>query len=416
MSGAKSRALPPPRRPDARPRRLRLLVRAAALGPTLLTPLVSPSEAGALRATCPPGHERLADGTCRLVTLYDFYASPEGHGGVRAPLTKPDARYTPQAIDLGRLLFFDPILSRGKDLACASCHQPQRSLSDGRARALGASGSKGPAHLRRSTPTLWNVAFQSRFMWDGRADGLESQALLPLFAKEEMGHTREGLERALRAIPAYVQLFDECFGEPPSVDLVAHALAAFQSTLVSFNSRYDRYAHGDASALSPQEVRGYNAFRGFVGRCSQCHIPPLFTDSELSVVGAPADDEGYADPGAGALQDDPARLGAFKVPTLRNITRTGPYFHAGQFRDLEAVVGFYNETRGHMAPEGQDLRIHWHVHMTDGPQLSPSDVEDIVAFLGALEDETHLPDIPAHVPSGLRVVTGREDERGALRP
>ena len=365
--------------------------------------LASTAWAGELRTTCPPRHSLLADGTCRLVTLYDLYAGPEGHGGVQSPLPRLSQRYTPQAIDLGRLLFFDPILSAQQDLACASCHQPKRSFSDGRAHARGATGADGRIRLKRSTPSLWNVAFQTRFMWDGRAATLQAQALLPLFSKEEMGQTPEGVERVLRASPAYVRLFEECYGEPPSVARVADALAAFQSTLVSFGSRYDRYAHGDASALTAQEIRGYNAFRGFVGRCAQCHIPPLFTDSELSVVGAPADDAGYADPGAGAYSQNPASMGAFKVPSLRNITRTAPYFHAGQFGDLDEVMRFYNNTRGHQAPQGQSLRIHWHVHMTDGPQLSEQDTADIVAFLGALEDETGRPEIPKSVPSGLAV-------------
>ena len=109
----------------------------------------------------------------------------------------------------------------------------------------------------------------------------------------------------------------------------------------------------------------------------------------------------FADPGAGAASEDPALLGAFKTPGLRNITRTAPYFHAGQFDTLDQVVGFYNDTRGHAAPEGQALRIHWHIHMTDGPTLSDATMQDIVAFLGALEDETLRPERPLRLPSGL---------------
>ena len=102
-----------------------------------------------------------------------------------------------------------------------------------------------------------------------------------------------------------------------------------------------------------------------------------------------------------AASEDPALLGAFKTPGLRNITRTTPYFHAGQFDTLDQVVGFYNDTRGHAAPEGQALRIHWHIHMTDGPKLSDATMQDIVAFLGALEDETLRPERPLRLPSGL---------------
>ena len=379
-----------------------MISRWLLIGATWL--FVSGAWAGELAEDCPANHHLIADGTCKLVTLYDFYTSPESHGGVRTQLPPLANRYTPKQIDLGRYLFFDPILSGQKDMSCASCHQPERGFSDGRKRSLGAIKSGARIELARSTPSIWNVAFQTRFMWDGRADALEEQALLPLFSDKEMDNTKEGVESALRNNSTYVGLFDEAFSALPTIENVATALAAFQASLVSFDSRYDRYAHGDANALSEQEQRGFNAFRGFVGRCSQCHIPPLFTDSELSVVGAPENDLGFIDTGAGAFSTDPALQGAFKVPTLRNVTRTAPYFHSGQFDDLEGVLRFYNNTRGHMAPEGQKLKIHWHVHMTKGPQLSDQDVADILAFLGALEDETKLPAVPATLPSGLQPV------------
>ncbi|NDW43860.1 di-heme cytochrome c peroxidase [Ruegeria sp. PrR005] len=349
-----------------------------------------------LSDTCPPSFQMLVDGTCELVTLYQFYDSPPQHGGLRARLDPPARRYTPQQIDLGRYLFFDPILSDGGDLSCASCHDPAQGFSDGKKRGIGA------VELDRSTPTLWNVGFAQSLMWDGRTETLEAQALLPLLNPDEMAATVEGVETALNAAPGYVALFQIAFGAAPNIANTVIALAAFQSSLISLNSRYDRYAHGDATALNPQEIRGMNAFRGFVARCSQCHIPPLFTDFELAVVGAPADERGFADPGAGALSDDPARLGAFKTPTLRNITRTAPYFHAGQFDTLKGVVDFYNNTAGHAAPKGQDLRIHWHVHMTNGPKLSTATVADIIAFLAALEDENLMPERPAVLPSEPR--------------
>lgn len=349
---------------------------------------------------CPPSFQLLADGTCELVTLYQFYDSPPQHGGVQAHLDPPARRYTPQQTDLGRYLFFDPILSKDGDMSCATCHAPQQGLADGRGRAV------GKVALGRGTPTLWNVAFAKRLMWDGRADDLEDQALMPLFNPEEMGATPESIDGALNASAAYRALFDDAFGTAPSVENTAIALAAFQSSLISLNSRYDRYAHGDSTAMTAQEIRGMNTFRGFVARCSQCHIPPLFTDFELAVVGAPSDERGVVDPGAGALSADPALHGAFKTPTLRNITRTAPYFHAGQFATLDEVVDFYNDTRGHAAPAESRLRIHWHVHMTDGPQLSESSVADIVAFLGALEDESLLPVPPETLPSGLGPTTG----------
>lgn len=378
--------------------------RLAIILVALLAPIVSLAASEiVLSQTCPPSFEKLADGTCQLRTLYDFYDSPADHGGLRASLPAMPARYTPQEIDLGRYLFFDPLLSGRGDLACSSCHQPSNGLADGLAQGLGAIRSDGTrTPLERATPSLWNVGFLKQLMWDGRAQTLIEQAELPLFAANEMGNKPEKLERSLRASPVYMALFNQVFSEPPSVENISLALAAFQSSLVSFNSRYDRYVHGDNEALSEQEIRGYNSFRGFVARCTQCHIPPLFTDSELAVIGQPnAAGKGF-DAGAGKNSSDPSLQGAFKVPTLRNISRTPPYFHAGQSKDLPQAVHFYNDTRGHSAPDGVALKIHWHIHMTKGGQLTPEDEADIVAFLGSLDDEQMLPQVPDVLPSGLK--------------
>lgn len=359
-----------------------------------------------LKSECPPSFEKAADGTCQLRTLYDFYDSPAEHGGLRAALPELPARYTPEQIDLGRYLFFDPLLSARRDVACGSCHQPSKGLADGRPQGLGAFRPDGSrAHLPRATPSLWNVAFLKRLMWDGSAHELVGQAQRPLFNADEMGNTPEQLERSVRSTAGYPPLFRQAFGDDPTVENIATALAAFQSSLISLNSRYDRYVHGDSGALSSQEVRGYNSFRGFVARCTQCHVPPLFTDSALAVIGVPNAQGQAFDPGAGRRSTDPSLLGAFKVPTLRNITRTAPYFHAGQSQSLDEAVHFYNDTRGHVAPKGVPLKLHWHIHMTRGPQLSKEDERDIVAFLGSLEDELMLPVVPKTLPSGLQPST-----------
>lgn len=355
-----------------------------------------------LSDTCPPSFELDQQGLCQLRSLYDFYDSPAEHGGFRVNLPVQKKSYTPQQIDLGRFLFFDPLLSKNKDMSCASCHQVDKSLSDGLEVSLGAQNEVGEkVPLARSAPTLWNSGFSERYMWDGRAASLSEQAKLPLFSEQEMGNTEEGLARDLGANPVYLNWFMAVFGEPPSVASVATALAAFQSSLISLNSRYDRYVHGDASALSEEEIKGYNVFRGFVGRCSQCHIPPLFTDNELSVIGSPQKAGQPYDLGAGNWNSSAQYQGAFKVPTLRNISKTAPYFHAGQFTDLEEVVSFYNNTRGHAAPKALKLDIHWHVHMTDGPKLSKEDEKNIVLFLSSLEDETLMPQVPERLPSGI---------------
>ena len=142
-------------------------------------------------------------------------------------------------------------------------------------------------------------------------------------------------------------------------------------------------------------------FRGFVARCSQCHIPPLFTDGELAVIGAPAVPASRTTAARDASITIP-RGRRFKTPTLRNIARTAPYFNAGQFATLDEAVAFYNDARGHAAPRDVPLQIHWHIAMSQ-PMLGPDDVRAIVAFLNTLTDESLMPQIPSSVPSGLPV-------------
>lgn len=379
-----------------------------------------------LSERCPPSFEQTASGTCVLRSTYEQFGGVQGHGGTQVQLPPVRQGFSPAQIDLGRHLFFDPLLSADRKTSCAHCHHPDHGLSDGlrTAAGLGATGF-GPARrgghtLNRRTPTLWNVGFLERLFWDGRAASLEQQASGPLFSPDEMGNTPSALEAAINANTEYRRLFAQAFARPAAqrivVDDVALALAAFQSTLISLNSRYDRYALGDTSALSAREIQGLNVFRGFVARCSQCHTPPLFTNNQLAVVGAPLPKGMPVDVGAGAFDPDPRLRGAFKVPTLRNITRSGPpYFHAGQLASLDDVVAFYNDRRGHALPRHEKQTVHWHVHMTSA-QLSADDVKAVVSFLGALEDETMLPAAPPTVPSGLPVVPVRRSGRPPTSP
>jgi cytochrome c peroxidase len=390
--------------------------------------LVAPAYSAEFQLTeqCPSGFERIADGKCYLRSLYNSYKSVEGHGGVQAALPAVREGFTPQTIDLGRHLFFDPLLSGDRKTSCAHCHHPDHGFTDGLATAAGfgaqgfGSQRKGGVSLTRRTPTLWNIGFATRLFWDGRAHALEEQAEGPLFAPNEMGNTPERLQVDMNANATYRQLFAQAFNrereQPITVAEVTTALAAFESTLVSLNSRYDRYAHGDSTALKPQEIQGMNVFRGFVARCTQCHTPPLFTNHELAVVGAPAGKGLPIDAGAGAVSHDPMMRGAFKVPTLRNVTRTGPYyFNAGQMGSLKDVVAFYNAPRGHALPKREKQSIHWHVHMLSA-RLSAADVNSVVAFLGALEDESMTPTPPGSVPSGLPVVGTRATTPRAISP
>jgi cytochrome c peroxidase len=360
-----------------------------------------------LNSYCPPGFEKTGTGVCELRTLYQFYDSLEnrGLGGTRTALPPHRDGFTPQQIDLGRYLFFDPVLSGDGTLSCASCHDPARGLSDGRARSIGIHG----ADAGRASPTLWNVAFLKRFFWDARAGSLEAQATGPLYSPKEMGNTRSQLLASLNSNSSYRQLFQQAFPSssgPITEQQIYAALTAFETSLISLNSAYDRYVHGYDAALSERQIEGLNVFRSFVARCSECHTPPLFTNEQIAVIGMPEPAGRPFDVGAEAILGSPKLKGGFKVPTLRNITRTAPYSHSGAFAGLRDVVEFYNKGRGNAVPKDMHLYLHWHI---SDPKLTDTEVDRIVDFLGALTDETFLPQIPARVPSGL-TPTNAENE------
>ena len=180
---------------------------------------------------------------------------------------------------------------------------------------------------------------------------------------------------------------------------VCRSLAAFESSLVSLNSRYDHYAMGYHEALSAQEIEGLNIFRSFVARCAECHTPPLFTNQQIAVLGTPEPEGLPLDIGAEKTFRDSTMRAGFKVPTLRNIDKTAPYMHSGVFATLREAVDFYNKGRGHAVPKGEKLYLHWHIW---DPKLTDYEIDRVVDFLKTLDDETFTPQVPAHVPSGLK--------------
>ncbi len=354
-----------------------------------------------LNSHCPPSFE-LKEKQCKLVSLYHFYDSLQnkGVGGTQTALPAYRDGFSPQQIDLGRYLFFDPLLSKNNKQSCASCHQPDLGFSDGLDRSVGTFGDK----VSRSAPTLWNVAFLDKLFWDARASSLEEQAQGPLFDKHEMANDVSTLLASINKNEQYKQLFRQAFNTRKDITLdhVLSALTAFQSSLISLNSRYDHYVHGDHNALTNNEIAGMNVFRSFVARCAECHTPPLFTNQQVAVIGTPEPAGMPFDVGAEKTFKNPKVKGGFKVPTLRNITKTAPYMHSGKFNNLSEAVEFYTKGRGHAVPEGTQLYLHWHIWE---PKLTDQEVQQIVAFLGALEDETFKPQVPDTVPSGLTPIT-----------
>ena len=384
-----------------------LLLLASLLVPTAVTGERSAAPGFHLTDTCPASFD-LQDNGCILRSRYKEYRSlrDAGVGGLKTGLPPLREGFTPQQIDLGRYLFFDPVLSADGSVSCASCHDPAKGFADGRGQAVGINGQTLP----RSAPSLWNIGFFSTLLWDGSKSSLEEQMQGPLYSPVEMGNNPAQLLEALNGNPTYRALFEQAFGSSPiALNHIYTAITAFESSLISLNSRYDLYAHGYHAALNEEEIAGLNVFRSFVARCAECHTPPLFSNQQLAVLGV-ADAPGeIIDPGAEAITGDASQRGAFRVPSLRNITRTAPYMHRGQKATLEEAARFYTGGRGHEVPEGESLMIHWHIWE---PRLTDREIQLLATFMGALTDEAFMPEIPARVPSGLPVTQGRQFTSG----
>jgi cytochrome c peroxidase len=363
------------------------------------------NETPKLSSRCPPGFMLNEKNECIAQNLYGQYNSPnnQGVGGLKIALPEVRDGFSPQEIDLGRYLFYDPILSGNGKMACVSCHNPQKGFSDGLATSLG----KNNESLKRSAPSLWNVAYLKRLYWDARASSLEEQMKGPLYAKDEMDNTPENLLKTINANKNYRLLFSQAFpkrkySEKIKLDEIYKSIAAFESSLVSLNSKYDQYAHGYAEALNKNEIEGLNVFRSFVARCAECHTPPLFTNQQIAVIGSPEPNGKPLDPGAEVSFVDKSLRGGFKVPSLRNIEKTAPYMHSGNFATLRETVQFYTNGRGHAVPKGENLILHWHIWE---PKLTDNELDRIVDFLKTLTDESFIPKEPDVLPSGLKKIT-----------
>jgi len=297
-----------------------------------------------------------------------------------APTDNPT---TPAKVELGKQLFFDPRLSGANTLSCASCHLPERALGDGIQWNKGHNG----ATLTRNTQSLLNVGFYATYFWDGRAASLEEQALGPIVSPVEMNQNLDELEVELRAVPGYVKQFQQVFGGKPTRQTVAKALAAFERTLVTGPSPFDRYLAGEDGALSADAKRGLELFQG-TARCIECHNGPHLSDGKLYRMGLSTEDLGRATVTEEA--DDRYR---FRTPSLRNVAETGPYAHDGTYKSVEDVVEFYY--RG-APPAREGLPI-------DAPDLrgeSFSDVAYLVALLESFSGEQ--PKITPPVLPGVR--------------
>lgn len=306
--------------------------------------------------------------------------SPLGLPALKSP---GNAGLTENQIALGRRLFNEKMISSDGTVSCASCHNPELHFTDGLTVAKGVGGQLGA----RNSPTVLNAAFNSSQFWDGRAATLEEQAGIPIAAPNEMNMKHEACVERLSADVSYRAQFEKVYGPGPvTMGRVLKAIAAFERTLLSGNSAFDRYRYGgDRNALSPEAVRGMQIFMDTRrGNCSTCHTIgesyALFTDGKFHNVGAGMNASGeLTDPGRFARTKIESDRGAFRTPSLRNVAKTAPYMHDGSLKTLEEVIAFYiggGNSNPQLDPEIRPIG------------LSARDRSDLIAFLESLTGET----------------------------
>lgn len=282
----------------------------------------------------------------------------------------PDNPVTAAKAALGRRLFFDKRLSRDHSTSCATCHDPDLAFTDREPVAVGIDGQKGT----RRTPRLINRVYGRSFFWDGRAKSLEEQALKPIENPLEMDLSLDEAVGRITADADYAAAFQEVFQASPEPRHLAMALATYVRTIVSGDSRYDRYLAGEADALNAAERRGLELFRGKAS-CVVCHLGPNLTDEDFHNTGVGWDEGSAHDLGRAEFTTEELDNGAFRTPTLREVASTGPYMHDGSLKTLEDVVDFYSDG-GKSNPylDSEVLRL----------DLTPAEKADLVSFLHTL--------------------------------
>lgn len=353
-------------------------------------------------------------------TLSKIFALPLT---VKAPMDNPT---TPEKVALGKLLYFDPVLSGGKDVACATCHHPSSGFAESLELSIGTNGvgfgsrrafrqPNDIPFVQRNAHTILNTAFngidlrgqydpaKAPMFWDLRVQSLEKQALEPIKAFEEMrGHAypeEEALTevvRRLKAIPEYRRLFAAAFADEDPVNAInlGKAIAAYERSLVANNSRFDQYMRGDKTALSLSEIDGMNAF--IETGCAKCHNGPMFSDFQEHVVGAP-ENRKLPEPDGGI-----DGTFAFRTPTLRNLRFTFPYMHNGSLKSLKQVLEFYEDVADGKI-RNENLTKEQYDPLIREMNVDFRKIPQIINFLLALNDDNFDKSVPENVPSGLEV-------------
>lgn len=286
----------------------------------------------------------------------------------------PDNPMTPEKVALGRQLFFDERLSGDGSKSCYSCHVCEKGLTDGLAKAVGAFGKQLP----RSSPTLWNIGYHKEFYWDGRSPSLEKQAMAA-WTGANMGAKADEIAAKLNGLQGYRAQFQKVFGADATPDNIVKAIAAFERTIISGDTAWDRYRAGNQSALNASATRGWNIFQAI--KCTNCHDGVLLTDQQYHNVGIGMDQK-EPDVGRFKVTNKPEDTGAFRTPTLRDIAESAPYFHDGSAATLEDAVDIMlagGKPNPYLDKKNLEKR-----------NVLPDQREDLLNFLRALDVQCDL--------------------------
>lgn len=333
--------------------------------------------------------ERMATMALGLLLILSFrstMATPVDHHLLekyKRPITVPypdDNPTTAEKQELGKTLFFDPRLSKAKNISCLSCHHPGMGWEMGIAKAIGTTGIEKP--MDRKAQTLYNLAWSDSFFWDGRAEHLENQILTALFAGKAMANTPEELVARIKANEGYRHLFQKAFGKVEiTKERIAMAIATYVRSLISPVAPFDRWVAGDESAISEKAKKGFMVFNG-KARCNLCHSGWNFSDNAFHDTGLSSNDVGRGKqfPKVMAMQF------AFKTPGLRDIAKRAPFFHDGSLASLKDVIEFYDHggqvKRASLSPDMKKL------------SLSRSEKENLYEFLRSLSSDNSHVSIP----------------------
>ncbi len=307
---------------------------------------------------------------CILFAMLASFLSEEVATQKKNPTTKED---------LGKLLFFDTLLSQDYSLACASCHNPAFAYADTVALSVGVGGNK----TTRNVPSAMNMMYRAIYFWDGRAKTLEEQAIFPIENPLEMNLKIGDAVKRLNASPAYVGYFKIIYQEKPNKKNIANALASFERTLETSTTAFDKFAKGDSAAISASAKRGQLIFNE-KGHCFDCHFGPDFTGDEFRNIGLYNEKE-LKDAGRSKITKIASDIGKFKVPGLRNVAVTAPYMHNGMFRTIREVLDYYSEPENFVVGA-----INTDPITKNGFHLTEQEKIDIEAFLISLTDSNFV--------------------------